>query len=560
MMDMRALKIQTGYKGKEKVCVWGTGAIANAFIFSRFETVDAFIDNNKEIQGQKFYDKIIMHPDEISNWKALFIIIAAMSADTITKQLQSYGLVYGDDFIVYNELLETADVKHAEREISNSIKRIKSMCFQDNSTIVFNDHALNDKHENEYYKSLIQAQKNESFLFVYELGGMTKCSMDDTPVLSLPEILVRNLYPRNNELCKLNSQIEQAILQKPYLEASAKHLRYKNRDLQPQCEYLICYFYIQFIYELFECIKPSRVIVRTSFDAYHSMLIEICHELGIEVIHTEFGVLSGTIVFEKGGEMGESFPTLYSNEFFNLPVTCEEYNFAGSVWEYLSNSGLNRNKQDKKDFERLITERIKKDRPTIFYAGQADWGSGIQPYTERTKKYHSPVFHSSIEAAIYLSELCDKNDWNFIYKPHPRMYYECGEEQLSPNVIRGDGIGINYLIDCSDLVITILSQTAYISLIRRKPTLILGYMQLIGKECAYEAYEKAQIEKTIIHAMKEGFDKQKQAAFQKHISQILKYYVYDDNVERELRFGKKMPQCFAEIDDLPNNLKSGKEK
>lgn len=136
------------------------------------------------------------------------------------------------------------------------------------------------------------------------------------------------------------------------------------------------------------------------------------------------------------------------------------------------------------------------------------------------------------------------------------MHYELGEEQLSPNVIRGDGIGINYLIDISDVVVTILSQTAYISLLRMKPTLLLGYMQLKGKGCAFEAYDKSQIEKTIFTAIKEGFDKQKQEAFQKHIAQVLKYYVYDDNVERSLRFGKKMPHCFSEIDELPNKLKS----
>lgn len=555
-MDIQTLKRQIEVMNKNKICVWGTGNMANAFAYHRFTYIDDFIDNDSTQTGKGFYDKRVLHPSQVTNWNHLFIIIAALSKEKIAQQLQSYGLTYGHDFLNYDDLLEPMEVAVIEEQMARNINSIRNRFVKEGSTIVFNDHALNDKVENTYYREWIPKLKDESFLFIHELGGKTKYSLDGVPILELPEALVRNLYPGNTKSCVVKDEILRAVKQKSYMDEAARHLRYKNKWLQPAGEYLIIFYFDKYIRSLFEMVRPKRVIVRTSFDAYHAMLIEICHELKIEVIHTEFGVLSGTIVFEKGGEMGESYPTLYSEKFAQLPITREEYNIAGTVWSYLQISGLNRNKQDKNGFEEKIIGRINKERPTVFYAGQADWGSGIQPYTNRTRQYHSPVFSSSIQAAIYLSKLCEKNNWNYIYKPHPRMYYEEGENDLSPITIRGDGIGINYLIDSSDVVITILSQTAYIALLRKKPTVLLGYMQLKSKGCAYEAYSENNIEKVIMSAIKDGFSKQQQEAFQKHVAQVLKYYVYDDGAERKLRFGKEMPSSFDEIDVLPNILKN----
>ena len=63
-----------------------------------------------------------------------------------------------------------------------------------------------------------------------------------------------------------------------------------------------------------------------------------------------------------------------------------------------------------------------------------------------------------------------------------------------------------------------------------------------------------QIESTITTALENGFSDTQKMAFRKHIAQLLKYYLYDDNREREIRYGKKPPQKFGEFADLKRVL------
>jgi len=173
-----------------------------------------------------------------------------------------------------------------------------------------------------------------------------------------------------------------------------------------------------------------------------------------------------------------------------------------------------------------IMQKIDKAKPIVFYAGQNDINSNMVPYTEETQKYCSPIFKTSIDAGIYIAELCKKNKWNFVYKPHPmRIKYE-EKSQLPNNTIYVENGNINDLVDISNVVVTILSQTNYISLVRHKPVVMLGYSQAKGKGCTYEAFEKDIIENVIRKALKNGFTEEQEKAFLIHIAQVLKYYLY----------------------------------
>ena len=95
------------------------------------------------------------------------------------------------------------------------------------------------------------------------------------------------------------------------------------------------------------------------------------------------------------------------------------------------------------------------------------------------------------------------------------------ESKITKNIDIITDVDINSAIDFSDLVITILSQGAYISLIRNKPVLMLGYTQLYGKDCTYEAFLKREIEEKIETALEKGFTIVQNHNFIKHTTQIL---------------------------------------
>jgi hypothetical protein len=131
------------------------------------------------------------------------------------------------------------------------------------------------------------------------------------------------------------------------------------------------------------------------------------------------------------------------------------------------------------------------------------------------------------------------------------------KEDFPGNTIYIESGDINDLIDISDVVVTILSQTNYITMIRHKPVVMLGFNQSKGKGCTYEAFEKNKIEDAIQRAIRDGFTEDQRQAFLVHIAQLIKYYLYDDLQEREIRFGRRVTggvERFYELGKLLKDL------
>ena len=120
------------------------------------------------------------------------------------------------------------------------------------------------------------------------------------------------------------------------------------------------------------------------------------------------------------------------------------------------------------------------------------------------------------------------------------MRFKKGQEPLPENVINFDDLEIHDVIDMADVTVTILSQTSYVALIRKKPVVMLGYNQIRGKGCVYEAYEKNNIEKEIEMAILNGLSRKQEQYFYKHVAQLLKYYLYEDFLNENHTYGKAL--------------------
>lgn len=306
------------------------------------------------------------------------------------------------------------------------------------------------------------------------------------------------------------------------------------------------YYAYLYLNKLISKLKPRKVVMWNEFYAFHTILIGICRQKGIPIEYMEFGCIPGTICIEKKGQQGESLIARkdYHKQWI---IKSEEVNNSKQVLAYLSSNGLNRNVQTDNLFTNKMLLYGKPNRKNIVYFGNNDYESGICPYTLKSKKFHSPVFKSSLEAMEYLSLLAIKNHWNLIYKPHPIMVNLGHNIDNVGNVDIVDDVNINSLIDYADLVVTIVSQVAYIGLIRNKPVLMLGYTQLKNKKCTYEAFARKDIEQEINNALINGLTLQQKELFRLHVAKILKYYLYDDLTTREIRFGKN-------IDDVVEHL------
>lgn len=348
----------------------------------------------------------------------------------------------------------------------------------------------------------------------------------------------------------LRDKVETAIEKHPELAAATENFAQSKRGRGQGYAQEFIFQTWKSLGLLLEAAAPSIVVMWTAFSAPHMILKWLCDQRGIPILYLEFGSLPGTFSIDRSGQMGESWPALHPEEFMAQPVTEEELEKTRQVLKYLYRSKTNRNVQpDTQDELNLLRRQLKPGRPTILYAGQNDCHSGVVPYSEHSKEFHSPIFKSTFDTCSYLATIAEENDWNLIFKPHPRgQRLHEGELYVCPeNVFLIKKVDIHDLIDMVDVVVVIMSQTSYVSLIRGKPTVLLGYNQLRGKHCAYEARALEEVVPTIQAAIEQGRTDEQKKAFERHIAQMLKSCLYDDLKTRNLRFGR-LPESYN-LDD-----------
>lgn len=541
-----------------KNVIWGTGLYASefAYAFKSKNEIAFFVDNNKAKRGETLFGRKIMSPDEIGNWNDLYIYIPYNFYDEIVRQLNGYGVTDETHFQKYDQTNKLgveeckADYEAAVDMLRDRAEAMKGYCLFWGREWVFEDKG---------YKGYIQEwKKNDCNLNLGLISEVIWYSQEETEdIMKLPTAVTPGLF--DDYIYVENGILDREQLnflsQKKYASNGAEALRVKFPSItKMEADYMIYYMY-QYVINVLDILQPQIIIVYPLLMIQHRILEEECIERGISLISTHQGILPGTLAFDIGGEMGKSLPAVYPSQFLNLPVEEDELEYSKKVWKFLYTSKLNRKIQQQNDCVEFVLRNVDAKKPIIMFAGQNDINSNMVPYTDETKEYHSPIFHTSIEAGIYLAELCSKHGWNFVYKPHPMNTKYEDKGKLPDNTIYVEFGNINDLVDISDVVVTILSQTNYVGLIRHKPVVMLGFNQTKGKGCTYEAFEKDRVENVIIEALENGFTKEQEKAFLKHIAQVLKYYVFDDLREREIRFGRKVPFSIEDFYELEKLLK-----
>jgi len=506
--------------------LWGTGNVCNHLLQSNPKIQpEFFIDNNQEREEVVFYGKEIKHPSRIENWKTLYIVVTLDNYVPVKAQLEKEGLKEGENFIWYRDFLFQKSFQEIEEEAEKFCGFLKKQALMYRSkSIVFSDFLAFDKgvckYINDWSKNGLDAVLLSEAYWVSDLYAK---EMMQIPVCKLPAILAHNQYLKGK--CAVNQVITEYVQGKDYLEEARQNLRMGYPKMAVDYEYLICFWADKIVKTVLDCWQPKEVILWNAFYAFHKIVRSICEEKKIPIRYMEFGNIPGMIQVETLGQMGESYPARFPEEVLNIKVSKEELQETSFLIQELYQKKANRNAQPQNNLLEDVKKQLVPNRPIVFYVGQNDNAAGLQPYTENSREYHSPIFKSSDEAAVYLAELCKKNEWNFIYKPHPMMMEAFGKSRIPDNAIVVDNVDINGLIDIATVVVTILSTVSYNALIRNKPVLMLGYTQLKGKGCTYEAFEEMQIESRLQQALKDGRPEKQKQAFVKHVIQLKKAYL-----------------------------------
>lgn len=525
-----------------KIAIWGTGEISG--VFSQRENIkpDIYIDNNIDKKGQFFLEKTIVHPTDIKDWSEYYIIVANRFYPEIREQLISYGLKEDIDFVSYVKVEDNeTKLEGLIKELSISLKRLREeYSGYKKRPLIIGSMVAFDKRSYLLYN---EAAKKYDFLMIsetYAVEDKAKQGLIEFPFFLLPLMLWQNYHLKHNSFTKLDPPqfIKEYVKEKEYLVNAMEDFIGKNHDIAKDYAFYFVYHADKYLREMFSFLEPTKVYIWNMFYPFHIIIRHICKEMDIPLYFMEYGVLPGTYLVEQMGQMGESYPAVHSEEFQKLSVDKTDIAHSKKVYDFLYESGINRKDQPVSDIINRVKEQLIPNRPTVVFYGQNDYESGLYPYTDTTKKYHSPIFKGSNETASYLALMAERNNWNFIYKPHPICVVDGQRPDMPDSAVYIDRCNINELVDLGDLNITILSTVAYVSLVRRKPVLMLGYTQLKNKGCTYEAFDESIIEEQISIAIEKGYTNEQENAFIEHIARVTKYYAYDDMSDRPIRYGK----------------------
>ncbi len=386
-------------------------------------------------------------------------------------------------------------------------------------------------------------RKQDNLFFLSEVTAQYRRYTEERtalPHICTPHLLAKEMVLYGMDI-PVDAGMQEIYGRKRYVREAVCNLEARYPSLGRG--YAVAWSYYAYVYllRLLKYLRPIQVVMWNEFYAFHHILQGICKENKISELYMEFGCLPGTISIEPNGQQGESLPARKYRAFRRQEVSRRQIENATQILAYLKRSGLNRNIQPLNAVADTQLSYYRAGRKTVLYMGQNDFESGICPYTRKARRYHSPIFRTTLEALEFLSVLAVKDNWNLIFKPHPIMAslgHDCKEKQDRIDIV--SDVNVNRLIDRVDLVATILSQSAYIALIREKPVLMLGYTQLRGKRCTYEAFAKGHISSKILTALEKGYTEKQKTQFIRHVAQLLNYYLYDDGVEREIRFGREL--------------------
>lgn len=435
------------------------------------------------------------------------------------------------------------------RQFEKTYTRLKAFkkWVKEEVSVIIGDFISFDKGICSFVQNMINQHNELKWILMSEaiwLNDSRTSEKINAPFHIVPDLLGKKRYLENVDIV-LDDEEKGILMEHDEIRKAAENYqKFFPKMTVSYAQYVMISGY-KYYSGILEILKPKYIFLWNQFYAMHQVIEYIAYKMGITIKYMEFGSIPGTVAIEENGQMGESDIAKNSSYFISLPVSVQEVKAAKFVRTYLKKSRLNRNVQiaDAESIE--IFKKIKeKNKPIIFYAGQDDYESGMYPYTQRSREYHSPIFESSDEGVIFLAEIAKQNDWILLYKPHPQYHTSIKGNYKNLCIINGGDI--NDCIDIADITVTILSSTAYLALIRGKAVVMLGYNQLKGKQCTYEAFIREEIEDIIRKALQDGMTKGMEEYFEKHIAQLLKYSLFDDGLPREIRYGQKIDKLRLE--------------
>lgn len=519
----------------KKLVYWGIGKIGKDCLKYYPEKVpELIIDSNC---ADREWDGIpICKPEMVTDWKNLLVVITVVKSTPIKEYLKKKGLTENIDFQDYKDFLNvySENVEENILRLSNAVSKSSDLT---NRTLIFAP-AFSARQSDVLINFLNQYAKQKKCVLITYWGIIPEKLVYEK--LAFPVFHYATIpYPGGeNEGTGLVDKTEKiALPAEDLIWIKELENRKQGTKNEPFWKYLLqSYWYQEKIIHIF---NPREVVIWGGWGYGSSIYGYLCEKYHIPYGYMEYGWLPGTYQVEPKG-----FAGLGESVGLPNPETDVDFEKINEIKQYITSRKLDTNTffvnlEDEEKF-RSIDGRKK----TVFLIGMDDYGMAINPDSAYWKEYISSAVSSTKEAYEICKEICKKYHWNFIFKPHPNSERKNKIADEDGESIMFQDMQIDKLIEKADVAVSIASAVNYKVLLYGTPLVQIGFTTLTGKGCCYEARIKEQIEDNLKRAMEQGMMRRQRENFDKHLSMLLDYYLWDDLSERELRYGQTFDRDF----------------
>ncbi|MCM1174213.1 MAG: hypothetical protein NC341_04090 [Blautia sp.] len=536
--------------GKNKLVYWGAGNIGKLCLKLHPDVrPEFFIDSNWEAGECEGIS--VKKPEEVQCWDEIFVVITTTDAafSSIAQMLNRRNLIQNQNYVGYQAFFETG-----EETIDESISFFQG----------YIENNENHKKAILIFATIFASRLNSlvSFFHSYGLKRMPqKCvlfsdaSIIDkeyaSKVIGYPAFKVPKLCTWSGSANGTINLDESKLSHISLLSENEKNWIYELEERKvcedKQLSYKVTSEIYWYYKNLFSIFQPLKIIIMDGWKRQSYILAELAKKNHIPYVFMEYGWIPGTLQFDGGGISGQSEYAVDPGKILNLEVKNREK--VREVRKYIIANKMDTVKFRNNSEDEINLQRVDKRKKTVFFVGMGDYSMGINPQSDYWKQYVSSIFSSTKDAVLYVAEICKKNDWNFVFKPHPNPANqdELDEESLNSNIIQVKYTEIDRLIQLADAVVSIASAVDYKVLIYGKPLVQLGHTTLYKKGCSYEVDSKDLTEDQIKSALEKGMTKEQNENFELHMGRLLENYLWDDLSDRELRYGLSLDTDFFDI-------------
>lgn len=536
-------------KGRQ-IVYWGAGRICQNILqhHKKFEP-DFFID--KYCQEKVMCGKMVKHPDEITDWSNIYVIITCLQYLEIGQELRSYGLEEKKDFNNFRDFFnyDNLTIIKGIDNVRNKVNANPDL----KSRILIMGHVWDNRNPKVlayFYSQYVKDKGENDFVLLARLGEdlSEEEAIDEVgfEVIAKPTICNWSGHaPEQLNWRGLVSNPELTNEECQWIDVlESIKLGDDGKELETRKVTESIYYYYR---EIINLLEPKGIVIWGGWQREAYILKHFAEKNNVPYGFMEHGWVPGTVQFDKGGIAGQSEyvrnPDAMENR--STHISSEEVRH---ICKFVTDLKLDTGNLVESEAEEEILDSIDENKKTIFLVGMDDYNMAMNPASDYWKRYVSSVVDSTQQAFELLEKECIKNNWNLIYKPHPcraNLNDQTTDEQKQHAYIFYK-MPVDRLIEKADVVVSISSAVEYKALMYGKPLVQMGKSSLTGQRCSYEIVSTAEVGTKMNEAVNWGMTELQKENFEVFVAKLLDNYLWDDLSERPLRYGRTIEMDFFE--------------